>query len=93
MKSAYELALERMESQGIERPDAGKLGDDVKAQMAEVRAKADAELAQAEILHKQRLAKVSSHAEHEQENEEYAIDRRRIEEARDRKLAELRGEP
>lgn len=92
MKSAYELALERMESQGIERPDAGKLGDDVKARMAEVRAKADAELAQVEILHRQRLAKASSYGEREQENEEYAIDRRRIEEARDRKLAELRGE-
>jgi len=57
MKSAYDLALERMESQGIEKPDAGKLGDDVKAQMAEVRAKAGAELAQVEILHKQRSLK------------------------------------
>lgn len=90
MKSAYELALERLDSQGIERPDADKLGADVKARMAEVRSKAEAELAQAEILHKERLAKVGSRAEREQENEEYAIDRRRIEEERDRKLEALR---
>lgn len=92
MKSAYELALERLESQGIERPDAGKLGEDVKAKMAEVRAKAEAEMAQVEILHRQRRAKAKSPAEREQEDEEYAIDRRRIEEDRDRKLAQLRGE-
>ena len=91
MKSAYELALERMESQGIERPDAGKLGDDVKVQMADVRAKAEAELAQVEILHKQRRAKASSLAQREQEDQEYAIDRRRIEDERDRQLARLRG--
>lgn len=92
MKSAYELALERMESQGIERPDAGKLGDDVKSKLADVRAKAEAELAQVEILHRQRRAKAQSHAELEQEDGEYAIDRRRIEDERDRKLAELREE-
>ncbi|MDA8017389.1 MAG: hypothetical protein MPN21_08050 [Thermoanaerobaculia bacterium] len=92
MKSAYELALERLESQGIERPDAAKLGEDVKARMAEIRAKAEAELAQTEILHRQRRAKVASPGEQEKEDEEYAIDRRRIEDQRDRKLAELRGE-
>ena len=92
MKSAYELALERMESQGIEKPDAGKLGDDVKAQMAEVRAKADADLAHAQILHRESLAKLSTRAERQQAEEEYRIDRRRIEDERDRKLAALRGE-
>lgn len=92
MKSAYELALERLESQGIEKPDAGRLGEDVKASMADVRAKAEAELAQVEILHKQRRAKAKTYAERDQEDGEYAIDRRRIEEERDRKLDRLRGE-
>lgn len=90
MKTAYELALERMESQGIERPDAGALTDAEREEMAEIRRRAEAKLAEAEILHKKALAEVRSHAEREKAKEEYRIDRRRIEEDRDAKIERIR---
>ena len=89
MKSAYELALERLEKQGIERPDEDALDDATRERMAEVRSKAQAELAQLEILHRSRLAEdpvAAAKAE-----EEYLIDRRRIEERRDRQIETLRS--
>lgn len=85
MKSAYELALERLESQGIERPREDALTDDVRRQMAEVKSRAEAELAQLEILHRER-----GQGDPEAQ-EEYVRERRRIEETRDRKLDKLRG--
>jgi hypothetical protein len=78
MKSAYELALERLEQRGIDRPEA--LSDELREQMAEVRRQADAKLAELEILHAKSL-----------QEEDYARERRRIEEDRDRKIAKLRA--
>ncbi len=88
MKSAYELALERLDSQGIERPEA--LDEATRAQIAEVRSRAEAELAKLEILHRKRLATPSEPGEARSDDEEYAIDRRRIEERRDDAIARLR---
>ena len=90
MKSAYELALERLESQGIERPDAGSLNDEDRARMADIRQRAEAKLAEIEILHKERLAKLGSFGEREQEEDDYRRERRRIEEKRDDQLDEVR---
>ncbi|MEO1085461.1 MAG: hypothetical protein AAFY88_14575 [Acidobacteriota bacterium] len=90
MKSAYELALERMESQGIERPDQQSLTDDDRARIQDIRQRAEARLAQLQIMHKERLAKLSSFGEREQEEEEYRIERRRIEDDRDGKLEAIR---
>jgi hypothetical protein len=91
MKSAYELALERLEQQGIERPREEALTDETRARMAEARRQAEAKLAELEILHHDRLSRMIDPAERDKEDEEYARERRRIEEARDRKLAELRA--
>lgn len=90
MKSAYELALERLERQGIERPREDALSDEVRAQIAEVRSKAEAELAQLEIMHRQTLAKAGP-GEVAQLEEEYVRERRRIEERREARAAQLRG--
>ncbi|MEO1366015.1 MAG: hypothetical protein AAFX50_02475 [Acidobacteriota bacterium] len=90
MKSAYELALERMESQGIERPDQDALSDDDRARIQEIRRRAEAKLAQLQIMHRERLAKLSSFGEREQEEEEYRIERRRIEDDREGKLEAIR---
>jgi len=88
MKSAYELALERLDSQGIERP--GDLDEATRQQIAEVRSKAEADLAKLEILHRERLqGETDPQAAHRAE-EEYAIDRRRLEERRDGAIARLR---
>jgi len=90
MKSAYELALERMEMQGIERPREDSLSDRVREEMAEVRRRADAKVAEFEILHKDRLAKIGDPVEREEEIEHFKRDKQRVEEGRDRKLGRLR---
>lgn len=90
MKSAYELALERLEKQGIERPRAETFSDEVREQIAEARRKADARLAELEILHKDRLKGVYDPAKRQEDEEEYVRERRRIEDDRDRKIEELR---
>lgn len=91
MKSAYELALERMEKQGIERPREESFGDELRAKIAEARQKAEARLAELEILHKDRLRSVLDPAKRQEDEEEYVRERRRIEDDRDRKIEELRG--
>src|SRR5688500_18732737 len=58
IKSAYERALERMESEGIERPRHEASTPEVLAGMEEARKKAEAKLAELEILHKGRLRKL-----------------------------------
>lgn len=91
MKSAYELALERMEKQGIERPREETFSDEAREQIAEARRKAEASLAELEILHKSRLKTIYDPAKRQEEEEEYLRDRRRIEDQRERKVEELRG--
>lgn len=90
MKSAYELALERMERDGMERPQDGVLSDEAKAEIAEIRRRAEAKLAELEILHKDRLAKIDSVAARDQEEDDYTAERRRIEDDRDRKIDQVR---
>ena len=55
IKSAYERALERMESEGIERPREEAFSPEVLAGMDEARKRAEAKLAELEIMHKGRL--------------------------------------
>lgn len=90
MKSAYELALERMDSQGIARPDAGSLTDAERAEIADVRSRAEAKIAQLEISHQQTLRSLANPAAIEKERAEYRIERRRIEEDRDARIAKIR---
>lgn len=91
MKSAYELALERMESQGIERPREDAVSDDVRREIDEARRRAEAKLAELEILHRDRMRKLPDPAAREEEEKEYRAERRRIEEERERRVAALRG--
>ncbi len=89
MKSAYELALERMEKQGLEPPREDALTDATRAEIAEARSKAEAQLAQLEILHADPAA--ADPATQAQAQERYRADRVRIESERDRAIAKLRG--
>jgi hypothetical protein len=91
MKSAYELALERMEKQGIDRPREETFGDDLREQIAEARRKAEASLAELEILHQNRLKTIYDPAKREEEEQDYRRERARIEDHRERKVEELRG--
>jgi hypothetical protein len=90
MKSAYELALERLAGQGIAPPREEALTPEVREQMAAARQKAEARLAELEILHRDKLAKMHDYAAREQEEEDFRLERRRIEVERDRKIEKLR---
>ena len=91
MKSAYEIALERLEQRGIEKPSRKALTDEARADVAEVRSKARAELAKIEILYRDRLAKEPDPAARHQDEQNYLSERARIEGRRDRDVAKLRG--
>jgi hypothetical protein len=91
MKSAYELALERMEKQGIERPREESFSAEVLQQMSEARSQAEAKLAELEILHRDRIRKVLDPTKRQEDESNYVRERQRIEEDRDRKIAKLRG--
>jgi hypothetical protein len=90
MKSAYELALERLERQGIERPREEALTEKQKAEIAELRRRTEAKLAELEILHRDRLGKIGDPAAREAEEREYRAERQRQEADRDRKIAAVR---
>ncbi|MEM9593535.1 MAG: hypothetical protein AAGD06_04705 [Acidobacteriota bacterium] len=89
MKSAYELALERLEQRGIDRPDAASLSEEDRREMQDVRQRAEAKLAELQILHRDRMAKADPVKRYEEE-EEYGREVRRIEEDRDAKLERIR---
>jgi hypothetical protein len=97
MKSAYELALERLERQGIERPDAGRISAEARQRIDEIRRQATARLAELEILHRDRLRgqAMIDPTTLRDEKAGYLRDRSRIEEERDAAVAALRagGEP
>jgi hypothetical protein len=91
MKSAYELALERLESLGVERPREESLSGETRLRMSEVRQQVEAKLAELEILHRDRLKNLRDPAGRQQEEDDYVRERRRIEAERDRKLEKLRA--
>ena len=91
MKSAYELALERMEQQGIERPREEALSKAEREQVAEARRKAEAKIAEMEILHKGNLAKTADPAEREKLEKEFQHERRRVEERCEREIGRIRN--
>lgn len=90
MKSAYELALERLESQGIERPREEALSAAEREQVAEARRKAEAKIAELEILHKDRLAGIADPAKRKEEEQDFRRERQRAEDDRDRRIERIR---
>jgi hypothetical protein len=58
--------------------------------MDEVRRRGEAKLAELEILHRDRRARLADPAAREEEEKQYLVERRRIEDERERGLAKLR---
>ena len=82
LKSAYELAMEKLRQRDRQSGDAGsrKLSAEQKRRIAQLRQAARAKLAEIEILHRDKLAGARSDpAALQQVEERYAIDRRRVE--------------
>lgn len=91
MKSAYELALERLDQQGIERPREDGLDSQTREEITEIRSRTIASLAKLEILLRDRLQALHDPIERAAAQREYAIDRQRLEEQRDRQIEKLRA--
>lgn len=92
IKSAYELALERLEAQGIERPHEERLSEAAKQAIAEARRQTVAKLAELEILHRDRLGKLDDPAKLAEQEEYFRLEKERIVAAGEAQVARLRGE-
>jgi hypothetical protein len=92
VKSAYELAMERFKKQdqeaGIERKP---LTDEQKAAIGEIRNFYEAKLAEADLLHQDRMLATLDPAERAKREEEYRRDRERLSTERDAKIARARS--
>jgi hypothetical protein len=93
LKSAYELAMERLRAkdreEGVDEPTP--LTDEQKRRIAELRAEAQARLAELEILRKKTVAEAAGDPEKLAEIEEkYGIDRGRIESRLESKIDKVR---
>jgi len=94
LKSAYELAMERLRERdreaGVE--ERGALTEEQKRLIGEVRQKAKAKLAELEILHGKNLVGAAGDPTKIAEIEEhYQIDRRRVDSSAEEEIAEIRG--
>ncbi len=91
MKSAYELALEKMESQGIAAPREEALSAEAREQMAEIRRLAGAKLAELEILHQDKIKTLGDPLKRAEQEDYYRREKSRMESERDAKVEKLRG--
>ncbi len=90
MKSAWERALEKLDDAGIDRPDQTAVSDEAREQLNAVRSKAEAQLAELEIMFKKAQATTDPTAL-EELSRNYQRDRDRIESKRDTDLQRIRG--
>lgn len=92
MKSSYELALERMERDGIGRPREEALAAATKQAIAEARRVTESKLAELEILHRDKLAKLADPAQREAQEEFYRREHERLTAEGEAKAAKLRDQ-
>jgi hypothetical protein len=91
-KSAYDLAMERLEA--ADRESGVKetsLSGVQKEAIAEARRVAASRLAEQEILFRDAMRKIADPAEREKAEDEYRINRKRIEDDQDRAIESIRG--
>src|SRR6266446_6776864 len=93
VKSAYELAMERLRQKdkdaGIAEPKP--LTDQQKAAIGEIRNFYEAKLAEADLLHQDKMLTTLDPAERAARDEEYRRDRERLSSERDAKIAKARA--
>jgi len=91
LKSAYELAMERLRQQDAEAGvEQRPLTDAQKAAIAEVRNFYDAKMAEQEVLQQSRLRRTFDPAEREAIEAELRRDRERLAAERDAKIEKIR---
>jgi hypothetical protein len=91
MKSAYELAMERLQKKDA---DAGvehkPVTDAQKAAIAEIRNFYESKLAEVQVLHEGKLRELFEPAERDARMDEYRRDRERLTSERDAKIEKAR---
>jgi len=91
LKSAVELALERLKKKDAESGlESRPLTDAQKAAIAEARNYFEAKLAEAEVLHQSKLKTIREPEQREALLQEYRRDRERLTSERDAKIARIR---
>lgn len=92
LKSAYELAMDRLRAKDREEgiKESGPLDERQKKEIARLRDDATAKLAEVEILHKQNRATSEDSVELAKLEENYRTDRSRIEDRLQTALAKVR---
>jgi len=92
LKSAVELALERLKKKDAEAGvEARPVTDAQKAAIAEARNFYEAKLAEAEVLHQSNLKATHNPEERETLQQEYRRDRERLASERDKKIERIRS--
>ena len=94
LKSAYELAMERLKSKDREEgvADAKPLTPSQKARIAELRRDAQAKLAEMEILHRKNLETTGGDpAEVQKTEDNYRTDRARVESRLEDAIAKVKA--
>jgi len=91
LKSAFELAMERLRQKDAEAGvESRPLTDQQKASIAEVRNFYEAKIAEIEVLHRSKLRATLDPGEREGLEQEYRRDRERLASERDSKVEKLR---
>lgn len=92
LKSAYELAMDRLREKDREEGivESGPLDKKQKTEIARLRQEAKAKIAEMEILHRQNVAKTADPAERAKIDENYKKDRARIDERLESAIAKVR---
>lgn len=92
MKSAYERALEKLESRGIGAPRQDALDEDQRRRIEDERRRHRAKLAELEILHRKNLS--ADPATRRQEEENHRAEKRRLAARLESKIKRIRsGQP
>ncbi len=92
LKSAYELAMERLREKETNEGAAGRpLADAQKAAIAEARSVCTAKLAELEILHRSKLACVLEPEARQALEQAYRLDVQRVTNERDSKIEKIRN--
>jgi hypothetical protein len=92
LKSAYELAMERLRKQDAQAGvDERPLTEAQKAAIAEVRTFYEAKMAEQEVLQQSRLRRTLEPAERDAIEAEYRRDRERLAAERDAKVEKIRS--
>jgi hypothetical protein len=91
MKSAYELALERMEALGVERPREEALPEATRQAIAEARRVTESKLAELEILHRDKMRKLDHPDQLAAQEEFYRLERDRLTSDGEERVAKLRA--